>query len=225
MFDALIFDFDGLILDTETPQFRAWSEVYVEHGVELPVEVWVDCLGRVHAYFDFYADLEQRSGRAIDRHAVRSRRKQRLTMLIEAEQARPGIERCIDEARGRGLKLAVASSSDRPWVEGNLRRLGLYESFQCLVTMEDTSVHKPDPAPFLMAADRLGVDPARCIALEDSPNGIASACAAGMAVVAIPNELTRRLDLAAAHLVVDSLADLSLDELMGQLKDRLGGGR
>ena len=211
---ALVFDFDGLILDTETPRYRAWQEVYADHGLELPIEAWHECIGRAHDFLNFYDRLEEQLGRPVDREAIRAKRRPRLEALVAAEHVCPGVEQCVADAARVGLKLAIASGSDRAWVTGHLMRLGLLEPFQCIKCVEDTAEHKPDPAPFLAVLDELGVEPSESIALEDSPNGISSAKAAGMYCLAVPNLLTRELDLSAADWISDSLADLPLGDLL-----------
>lgn len=217
MIHALVFDFDGLILDTETPRYRAWQEVFADHALELPIEAWHECIGRAHDFVDFYDRLEEQFGRPVDREAIRAKRRPRLEALVAAQQVCGGVEQYVADARRLGLKLAVASGSDRAWVTGHLRRLGLLEPFGCIKCVEDTAQHKPDPAPFLAVLAEMGVEPSASIALEDSPNGIASAKAAGMYCLAVPNPLTRGLDLSAADWITDSLADLPLGDLLRRI--------
>ncbi len=221
MFEALIFDFDGLVIDTEMPQYRAWRTIYAEHGHDLPIDHWVACLGRGPDTYDFYGQLERWTGEPLDRQALRDRKDALAGEAIAAEPIRPGVERYLADAPGLGLKLAVASGSRRFWVEGHLRRLGLREHFGVVVTNEDTERHKPDPDPFLETARRMGVDPARCVVLEDSPNGLLAAKAAGMVGVAVPTAMTAPLDLSAAALRIGSLADLSLAQLLEQAGRRV----
>lgn len=213
---ALVFDFDGLILDTEGPEFATWTEVYAEHGQSIVLEDWARCIGTVGG-FDPYVDLETRIGRPLDRDTVRTRRRQRCAELISRETARPGITAYLDEADRRGLRLAIASSSPRGWVGTHLDRLGLTERFPCLRCADDVAVVKPDPALYLSALAALGVEADDAIAFEDSPNGILAAKRAGLTCVAVPNPLTGQLDLSQADLVVESLADLPLERLAARL--------
>jgi beta-phosphoglucomutase-like phosphatase (HAD superfamily) len=123
----------------------------------------------------------------------------------------------LDDAAAEGFRVAIASSSGLEWVDGHLARLGLRSRFAAVVTRDDLSGAdartKPAPDLFLLAADRLGVEPAHCVAFEDSPNGVAAARAAGMVVVGVPGPMTVGLDMSAADLVVPSLAEIDLATL------------
>src|SRR3954465_4708762 len=125
--DALIFDFDGLIVDTESTDFQAWQEIYDEHGHALNLETWAACIGMApdQNVFNPYDDLETRLGRTIDRTEVRLRRRARYTELLASRPILPGVEAAIADARAMNIRLAVASSSPRSWVTGHLTRLGL----------------------------------------------------------------------------------------------------
>ena len=126
----------------------------------------------------------------------------------------PGVKELLDASRQRDLKLAVASSSPENWVSGHLTRLGLSDYFDAIVTADDVEETKPNPALFLLAAEKLGVRPGDVIVLEDSPNGVHGAKRAGMFVVAVPNSITARADLGAADLQLSSLAEITLDGLL-----------
>lgn len=219
MIRGLIFDFDGLILDTELPDFEAWQEMFVEHGASLPLAAWTPLIGTTSS-FDLYDYLEQQAGRTIDRDDVRERRRQRFHDRVIAQAILPGVEECIAEAKRRGLKIGVASASSPEWVLGHLERLGLHVHFDTVKTATDVARVKPDPALYLAALDALGLDATEAIALEDSPNGIAAAKAAGLFCVAIPNAMTRDLNLRAADLQLASLADLPLADLMRIAENR-----
>src|SRR5947209_6121006 len=220
MIRGLIFDFDGLILDTEMPDFAAWQEVFAEHGTELPRAMWSPLIGHAVASFDIYDYLEQQSGRTIDRDDVRARRRARFHEMIAAQAILPGVEAWIREAKARGLKVGLASASDRAWVTGHLERLGLHVHFDTVKTRDDVPVGKPDPAVYRAALDALGLAAAEAVAFEDSMNGITAAKGAGLFCVAIPNAMTLDLDLSAADLRLESLAHLSLDNLLAEVEKR-----
>ncbi len=175
------------------------------------------CIGTTDT-FDPFAELETRLGRPLDREALTARRRQRFEVLMGGVGPLPGVAEYVAEARRLGLKLGVASSSGREWVAGHLARFGLLEHFHAVRTADDVARVKPEPDLFLAVLDALGVAPARALVLEDSPNGILAARRAGIGrVVAVPNDLTRGLDLAGADLVLGALTDLPLAGLLGRL--------
>ena len=211
---ALIFDFDGTILDTEQNEFLAWQEAYQQYQVELKLEVWLPLIGTNEIRFDPVEHLESLLGQRVNRSEIETWVKGRKRQLNEALKPLPGVLDYMESARLYGLKLAVASSSERAWVEGHLRRLGLLEMFDVIRTREWVERTKPDPALFLRAAEGLGLRPGETIVLEDSQNGVKAGKAAGAFTVAIPNSLTKHLDLSEADLILDCLCDLPLSGLL-----------
>lgn len=216
MIEALVFDFDGLILDTEAPEFEAWQAIYAAHGVELPFEAWASCIGTVGA-FNPYEDLEARLGRPLDLARITAEHGGDFARRLEAEALRPGIADYLVDGRRLGLRLGVASSSSRTWVEGHLARLGLREHFHAIRCGDEVERVKPEPHLYLAAVDALGVAPSRALAFEDSPNGVRAAKRAGLLCVAVPNPLTARLDLGEADLQLPSLAAVPLAALLVRL--------
>ncbi|HKB32826.1 MAG TPA: HAD family hydrolase [Candidatus Dormibacteraeota bacterium] len=213
MIRAIVFDFDGLILDTEEPVYRSWLEVYEEHGEELPFERWVQIVGSTTAGFHPQHHLEKRLGRSLPKEVL-DRRIGRRTEMILALEALPGVVRHIQEARAMGLQLGVASSSTSEWVKGHLSRLGILESFDCIRCRDDVANAKPEPDLYLAVLDCLGVGASEAIAVEDSPNGVLAAKRAGLRCVAIPNSITAQLDLGQADLLLGSLDEVTLSELL-----------
>jgi HAD superfamily hydrolase (TIGR01509 family) len=211
---GLLFDFDGLIIDTETPSMASWQEVYREHGQELPLEQWVTLVGTIGAPFDPYGHLEELAG-PLDRESVLRRRRDHELSLTDVEDLRPGILEYLEDARALGLKTAIVSSSSQDWINRHLVRLERAEHFEAIVAADhDTARAKPAPTLYLEALDQLELGPAEAIAFEDSPNGIKAAKAAGIFCVAIPNPVTATLGFDEADLVLDSLADLPLRALI-----------
>jgi HAD superfamily hydrolase (TIGR01509 family) len=213
---AVVFDFDGLILDTEEPVYRSWLEVYEAHGEELPFERWVQIVGSTTISFHPQHHLEERLGRPLPKEVL-DRRVGRRTELVLAKQLLPGVVERIDEAKALGLKLGVASSSTSDWVRGHLARLGILEKFDCVSCRDDVANVKPEPDLYVAVLACLGVLPSEGIAIEDSPNGVTAAKRAGMRCVAIPNSITARLDLSHADLLLGSLAEVTLTDLLRKL--------
>jgi HAD superfamily hydrolase (TIGR01509 family) len=218
MIEAVIFDFDGLILDTEVPEFQTWQEIYQAHGCKLALEIWATGLGTSADAFDPCAHLEAQLGRLIDREVIHQRRRQRYHELLGAKAVLPGVREYIAEAKRLGLYLGVASSSSREWVVGHLTELGLYAYFDCIKCRDDVPHVKPDPALYQAVVETFALQPHQAIALEDSPNGITAAKRARLFCVAVPNPLTRQLSLAHADLLVSSLADLPLQQLLDHVQ-------
>jgi HAD superfamily hydrolase (TIGR01509 family) len=221
---AVVFDFDGLILDTEGPIYRCWAEVYEEHGEALELALWQSTIGTDG--FDPAVELERRLGRRLAWDELHERRRRRRDELQALESLRPGVTEWISDARDRGLHLGIASSSERAWVLGHLQPLGLASSFSCVRGRDDVGVAKPSPACYRAVLDHFAVEPGEAVALEDSVPGVTAAKAAGMWCVAVPGPLTRGLDFSGADLVVDSLGDVSLGALLSRLEgsDPPGGG-
>jgi HAD superfamily hydrolase (TIGR01509 family) len=209
---ALIFDFDGLIVDSESPGFQAWSEIFEERGCSLPFEKYAACIGTLGG-FDLHGYLEEQSGETHDRAALEAACSTRWLALMRGQPLLPGVAACVAAARARQLKLAVASSSTSSWVTGNLRKFGLLDQFDAICTRDHVNAVKPDPALYLLALDRLDVRADQAIALEDSPNGILAAKRAGIFCVAVPNSLTRDLSLELADRWVTSLEEFDLDDV------------
>ena len=211
---GLLFDFDGLIVDTETPSMASWQEMYREHGHELPLEQWMTLVGTIGAPFDPYTHLEELAG-PLDRETVLQRRRDHELSLTDVEDLRPGILEYLEDARALGLKTAIVSSSTKDWINRHLARLERAEHFEAIVAADhDVSRAKPAPTLYLEALDQLELGPEEAIAFEDSPNGIKAAKAAGIFCVAVPNGVTATLGLDEADLVLDSLADLPLRALI-----------
>jgi HAD superfamily hydrolase (TIGR01509 family) len=210
---ALLFDFDGLIVDTETPSLASWQELYREHGQELTLERWAAAVGTIGG-FDPVAYLRELVG-PIDLTDGLERRRARDLELSELEQARPGVLEYLAEARRRGLATGIVSSSPRWWVDRHLARLERAGDFDEIVTADgDPARAKPLPVLYLEAVGLLGVEPGEAVAFEDSPNGVRAARAAGIFCVAVPNGVTASLGLDEADLVIPSLAELPFERLL-----------
>ena len=213
---AFLFDFDGLLVETESASRAGWEWLYDRHGQKLPPEKWATLVGTVDGW-DIWGHLESLVG-PLDRETLNEERYAHELTLLEAEQLRPGIVDYLDYAQQHALKRAIVSSASREWIDMHLTRLERTVGWDAIVTADlDKDRAKPHPTLYLEALDLLGVDATDAVAFEDSPNGIVAARAAGIFVVAVPNAITRDLELDHADLQVESLADLSPGQLVSRL--------
>ncbi len=213
-----MFDFDGLIVDTESPSLAAWRWVYAQHGQELTLERWSAAIGTIDG-FDAVGHLRELTGEP-PRRDVLDRRLDHELMLGEAEALRPGVAEYLADAERLGLRKAIVSSASRAWIDRHLGRLERLHGWEAIVTADgDRARAKPRPTLYLEALDVLGIGSAEAVAFEDSPNGIRAARAAGIFCVGVPNPVTAGLGLDEAELVVGSLASLPLAELLARVGD------
>lgn len=218
MIQAVVFDFDGLILDTETNEFKAWQDVFRHYGAELALDVWSGVIGTdMLSVFDPYNHLAGLTGREIDRDAVRRMHKENFVKRMESEQIRPGVVSALDQARRLGLAIGLASSSSRDWVVGYLTKYGLRDCFDCIRTRDDVAKVKPDPELYILALECLGVKPREALAFEDSANGAAAAYAAGLHCVVVPNAVTEGLVFGPHSKRLSTLEGLDLQRLIEEL--------
>jgi HAD superfamily hydrolase (TIGR01509 family) len=213
---AIVFDFDGLIVDTEGPGFISWREVYERFSAELNLDDWSHATGYVGG-FDPAVHLEQLLGRKLDWSQILPGREARNWELTLQAKTLPGIELLFQNAKERGLPIGVASNSGYGWVEEGLKRLGLRAFVDAVVTRDMVMNPKPAPDVYLKTVQTLGIEPNRAVALEDSEPGCRAAKQAGMKAVAIPNQFSERQDFKVADLIVRSAEALDLKSLEGLL--------
>jgi putative hydrolase of the HAD superfamily len=219
MIKAVIFDFDGLILDTETPEYETWRAIYREHGVALPIEQYLKVIGTDSslAGFDPIAYLvEQTGNQSLGRELIYEEVRQRWLAVVDEKTILPGVVDQIEAAKDLGLGLAVASSSPHDWVDRHLDRHQIAHYFDHVICSDDVERVKPHPDLFLAALDALQAQPHEAIVYEDSALGITAAKQAGIYAVAIPNLLTIHSDFSHADRVIASLADVSLASIVDQ---------
>jgi len=221
MIRALIFDFDGLILETETPVYQSWRELYASLGCRLSFEKWADTIGKAEGQFDPFDDIEEQMGRAVDRETLGASRRQHELELIARQPALPGVQAILDTAVRMSLMIGLASSSSCDWVSQHLTRLGLFDCFDTIKASDDVAHTKPDPDLYYAVLAALDLKPDQAIVFEDSPNGILAAKRAGLFCVAVPNQMTTRLNLSHADMRLNSLAALPLEELIRKVEKRL----
>ena len=215
MIKAVVFDFDGLIIDTESLWYSAFNEVLQDYGHELPYEVFAQCVGTsdeaLHAFIEEKIGLE-----SIESIVQLARANHRLK--TDQLEIRAGVKAYLAEAKREGLLIGLASSSRREWVEGFLVKLGIREEFAVIKTGDQVERIKPDPALYTLAVEALGVQPAEAVAFEDSANGAKAAVAAGLHCVIVPNDATRELVFEQYSLRLESMSDMSLQNVIHHLE-------
>ncbi|RIX60219.1 HAD family hydrolase [Paenibacillus nanensis] len=216
MLKAIVFDFDGTILDTETPWYYALREAYQEYGEELPLELYSQCVGTNNHTFNPYEYLMTEKGLPIDKDEFRGKVQAYYAGLMSKQTVREGVLELLSQAREAGLRIGLASSSSRIWIDKHLDELGLKEHFEAIKTSDDVTNVKPDPELYRKALEELGVAPEEAVAVEDSPNGARAAAAAGMTCIVVPNELTGLLsfDPGDAYIRAASLTHIDFDALV-----------
>jgi len=217
---ALLFDFDGLILDTETAEFRVWQSIYREYGQDIKPETWGQVVGGYGiSNFDGAVHLAELAGDGTDVQQLHTRFRSESDALILQQPVLPGVVDYLTDARRLGLRLGIASSSPHSWVDAHLARLGLADRFDVMICGDDVPPGrtKPHPDLYLKVLDTLGLKADEAIVFEDSPNGVNAARAVGIFVVSVPNPITKQLETNCANLTLDSLAQISLQELINEI--------
>lgn len=215
-FKAIVFDFDGLILDTETPLFEAWAQTFEYFGIApISLTEWSLSLGRE-------ADdpkalkpmdvLRTALNRELDEAEIRRVRRAMSDQMLDEAPLLPGVIDRLDEADALGIPVSVASSSPSDWLERHLGSRGIRDRFRHLSSPSETMPGKPNPAVYLEACRLMGVSPSDVLALEDSPNGAKAAKGAGMTCVAVPNRISQGLDFSHVDRVVASLEDIRFSD-------------
>ncbi|MCA0970171.1 HAD-IA family hydrolase [Halobacillus litoralis] len=213
MVKLFIFDFDGLIFDTESYDLQAFEQLYKSYGSKFPKQQWLSCIGGSLNFDPYEAVLKARPH--LIREVIRQERRQIYQALISEAEPREGVRDYLDQAKNKGHTLALASSSTRSWVDNHLSLLGLESTFDFICTADDVERVKPDPELFLHVLDNFQSEPESAVVFEDSPNGAKAAIRAGIPCVAIPNPTTRDLFFdKQIHLRVETMSDPILKQLI-----------
>ena len=214
---ALILDFDGTVLDTETPACESTAQIWAGYGLELPMDWWLEGMG-TDRKSTWVEELESRVGRRLDRNSLLQARQRIKNRMTEEQTVLPGVAALLEAATRRGISTAIGSSSPHAWVDQHLKRVGLYEQFSHIVCRDDVGgVSKPAPDVFIRALDLLEVDAGAAAVVEDSPNGLKAAIAAGLRTVVVPNPLVKSLDFSGAFARFERLDELAPDTLLDLL--------
>jgi HAD superfamily hydrolase (TIGR01509 family) len=210
MIRALIFDFDGLVLDTESALIDSYAAVHAHYGLPFDRALFLQSVGHADYAFDPWHAFEKRA----DRAALEEERRERNRLLDQSLPILPGVVALLDTARTLPLRLGVASNSRHPHVEGHLRRLGLWDRFEFFACREDVPSPKPEPDLYKLVLNRFGLRGHEAIAFEDSQTGVLAATRAGLRTVAVPGLATAHHDFARADLKIASLTEVVLPELL-----------
>ena len=215
---GLIFDFDGLILDSETPIFQAWKRLYREYDQHLGLEDWADIIGVSPDDHHPIQGLQALVGDQLDADAARKKVSLWEQERVQQQPVLPGVEDTLSAAEEAGLKLGVASSSSHSWVDGHLERLNLRDRFQAVCCSDDVRRSKPDPEVYHLVLQLLGLSSPQAVVLEDSPNGMLAAKRAGLFCVVVPNPMTEGLsfekDGYQPDLMLESLEEFQLETFL-----------
>lgn len=212
MIRALIFDFDGLIVDTEWPLIEAYRLVYLAHGVPFDETLFIRSVGHADYAFDPWHGFSPRT----DRAALELERRVHKDRLLLQQPVLPGVAELLDAARARQLRIGLASNSEHEWVEPHLTRLNLLHHFEFLACRGDAPTPKPAPDLYQRVLNQFGLRGHEAIAFEDSATGTLASKRARLHVVGVPNRCTAHHDLSAADLLLPSLAGVTLDTLLAR---------
>ncbi|MFD2924882.1 HAD family hydrolase [Halobacillus naozhouensis] len=217
MLKAIIFDFDGLIFDTETPQYQVLQELFRENESELPLEVWQDVIG-TDSDFCPYTYLQTKTNKQYNIENLKKEIDNRFRERVKTMACRPGVKDYLSEAKEMGFRIGLASSSHYKWVSTHLKNLGIFDEFECMKTADDVKNVKPDPALYLKAAEAFKVEAEECLVFEDSANGALAAKRAGMACVIVPNEVTSGLSFCKVERRLSSMEEIKLKQLVEEIQ-------
>lgn len=205
---AVLFDFDGILVDTEWEIYQAWLETFQNHGQDLPLSLYTRCIGSDFDAWSPKLHLEDLTQLQFDWIKMDEQRQIRIRSGLSQHGPIDGVVEVLKLLNQRRIPIAVVSSSSHNWVDGWLEKLGLIGFFQEIVCRGDALKIKPAPDLFLEAARRLKINPADCLVIEDSLNGLNAAKAAGMMAWIVPNRVTSGLDFTEADRVFSGFAEM-----------------
>lgn len=209
---AIIFDFDGLILDTESIWYECFREVLAVKGLDLTIEQFSNGIGTTSDYlYDF---IRRNLPSPVSPEEIRKSAHGLFPAKMGEPILRDGVESYLKEANELGLKIGLASSSSRDWVEGYLKKLQIFDYFDAIKTRDDVVKVKPNPSLYLKTLEALSVSASEAVAFEDSRNGLLAAKAAGLPCIIVPNGVTAHLDFTDATHQITSMVEVKLGEVI-----------
>ena len=211
---GIVFDFDGLILDTEMPDYKAWQELFQSYGIDFPLELYTKAVGRTYDDATPLEYLESMLNAPLNKPAIFKEFKKRKIALTDQEPLRAGVLDYLRKADEKGLAIGLASSSKREWILPYLEKHGIVDYFDSISTLDDVTHPKPDPQLYLRTIQQMKVTAEEAIAFEDSLFGVAAAKNTGLFTVAVPNDVTRAINFSMADMRLESLSDIQLEELI-----------
>jgi putative hydrolase of the HAD superfamily len=215
---AVIFDFDGLILDTESTNYYATRDAYGQLGITLPLKQWQeifhnDSEEQHHFIENFY-------NQKIEVNVVNEMRRTKFREYIPSE-LRSGVFDYIQAARNLGLHVCLATNADRYYIELFTKKFGIYDYFTCIKTREDVAFTKPNPEVYNAVLRELKIMPYEALAFEDSPNGAHAANEAGISCIVVTNPVTAGLNFPKIDKLINSLSEISLSDLIDELTQEI----
>lgn len=205
---AVVFDFDGLLVDTEWAIYQSWLRIFDNEGHPLPLNVFIQCVGSGYTHWNPADYLEQLTGKTYDWDSINNYRQQEIHADLANSGLLPGAKELITYLSERGIPLAVASSSSHKWVDSWLDKLKIHPYFSTVVCRDDGHPVKPDPSLYLAASAQLNIPPQDCLAIEDSGNGTMAAHRAGMTVFSVPNKITKLSDFKLSNGIFEDLCQI-----------------
>ncbi len=217
MITAFIFDFDGLIIDTEYSSYQTWFDIYQTYQIDLPMTEWIKCVGSSNDEFDPIRYLRTKTDAFLDETKIRKQQFERHHNISHSMPILPGVETYLNYAKQNNIKLAVASSSSYRWVSSHLETKGLLTAFDLIITADDVDRVKPAPDLFIKVKEEFGLKDYEGIIFENSAHGILAGFLSKLFCVAVPNTITQGLNFEKADLVIKGLDTISPPELLRQL--------
>ncbi|WP_277585253.1 HAD family hydrolase [Psychrobacillus antarcticus] len=214
---GVIFDFDGLIVDTETTWYEAFKEIFWEsHEIDLELVGYSECIGTGNDVL--YRYFREIAGNSVNCELLEDLAAIRYEDMMKTPVLREGVKEYLDEAKQKKLKIALASSSSKEWVHNYLGQLNIIDYFEIINTKDDVSKIKPDPELYSKTLMDLGLSPKETIVFEDSLNGLSAAKQAGIRCVIVPNNVTRNLKFENFDDRIDSMGEITLSELLQRIE-------